>query len=309
VHPPQQVLAGYLTELANTQDLDGWFARLFQFCEQTKESAGEGWSDVVRRCRLHPLFEVIQECPYHRRAFEKPRGYPGDAGLLDMIYDLEGGIEEADRATVTDRGLRLFHAYQRRDSCESVRERKHVLAKHIHQVADSKLSARILAVACGHLREAAEVERKVWGRVQELVAFDQDAQSLAVVSDACAHLPVKTMEGRVQDIIKGSILLSQFDLVYSAGLFDYLNDRAAVALIQRIASGLNEGGEALIGNFQYRPEMPYAEIFQDWKLVTRAEQELIDLASRSLGSSEFKCRAWSDKWNSIAWLQITRPAA
>lgn len=304
----QQDLDRYLTELASTPDLDGWFDGLFKYCERATQSTAEGWSDVIRCCRLHPLFEVIQECPYHRRAFAKPRGYPGDAGMLDMIYDLDGGIEGAVRAGVTARGLGLFHAYQRRDSCESVRERKRVLAGHIRQAADSKVSARILAVACGHLREAEEVERDVWSRVRELVAFDQDAQSLAVVAGACAGLPVKTTEGRVQDLIKGSIPLSQFDLVYSAGLFDYLGDRAAAALIQRMAVGLSEGGEALIGNFQYRPEMPYAEIFQDWKLITRSEQELVGLASRSLDPSQFKCRVWSDKWDSIAWLQITRVA-
>ena len=43
------------------------------------------------------------------------------------------------------------------------------------------------------------------GSVRELIAFDQDAQSLAVVADACTHLPVRTMKGRVQDVINGSI--------------------------------------------------------------------------------------------------------
>jgi hypothetical protein len=302
----EQVFDAYLADLETTHDLDCWLDSLMRYCEQTKESAAEGWPEIVRRSRLHQLFQVIQECPYHRRAFEKPRGYPGDAVMLDMIYELEGGIEESARLFVTKRGLQLFHAYQRRDSCESVRERKRELARQIHRAADSKRSTQILAIACGHLREVMEVEREAWSNVSELIAFDQDTLSLAVVADECAHLPIKPLQGRVQDVIKGSIRFADFDFIYSAGLFDYLDDKSAIALTQRIAAALGEGASALIGNFQSRPEMAYAEIFQDWKLVARSDQDLMRLGSVSLGANRFKWRVRSDPWKSIAWLEIDR---
>ena len=34
----------------------------------------------------HPLLAQLHEEPYTRRAFEKPRGYAGDAVMLDFVY-------------------------------------------------------------------------------------------------------------------------------------------------------------------------------------------------------------------------------
>src|SRR5579872_2044960 len=37
-------------------------------------------------CQSHPLSQIVLEDPYSRRAYEKPRGYAGDAVMLDYIY-------------------------------------------------------------------------------------------------------------------------------------------------------------------------------------------------------------------------------
>jgi hypothetical protein len=48
------------------------------------------------------VFRLIQEDPFTRRAFEKPRGYPGDAALLDYVYD---GVNAAASLPVTTSNL------------------------------------------------------------------------------------------------------------------------------------------------------------------------------------------------------------
>ena len=159
----EQDFDSYLADLETTQDLDRWLDSLIRYCEQTKESADERWAEVIRCSRLHPLFQVIQGCPYHR-ALSRSRGLSRRRRvILDMIYHLDSGIEESatalsSRVVASD----VFDAdRQKRDSCESVRERKHELVRQIHRVADSKLSTRMLAIACGHLQEAADVECEV----------------------------------------------------------------------------------------------------------------------------------------------------
>ena len=39
-----------------------------------------------RTCQSHPIWQLLMEDPYTRRAFEKPRGYAGDAVMLDFVY-------------------------------------------------------------------------------------------------------------------------------------------------------------------------------------------------------------------------------
>ena len=37
----------------------------------------------------HPIREIVHLCPMTRRSFDKPRGYAGDAVMLDHIYGIE----------------------------------------------------------------------------------------------------------------------------------------------------------------------------------------------------------------------------
>src|ERR1700722_6004009 len=45
------------------------------------------WQSVCETARLHPLMGLLQESPFLRRAFAKPRGYAGDPVLVDMVLD------------------------------------------------------------------------------------------------------------------------------------------------------------------------------------------------------------------------------
>src|SRR5438105_2201084 len=49
-------------------------------------STAAEWRELVPLLRGHALFYFVQQSPFTRRAYEKPRGYPGDAATLDFIY-------------------------------------------------------------------------------------------------------------------------------------------------------------------------------------------------------------------------------
>src|SRR5690349_16048527 len=44
------------------------------------------WTRSVPLVRVMPGFATFQEDPFTSHAYRRPRGYPGDAGLLDFIY-------------------------------------------------------------------------------------------------------------------------------------------------------------------------------------------------------------------------------
>src|SRR5207344_1382702 len=52
------------------------------------------WSEFARLCLDHPLRRLLHEDPFTYRAFSKPRGYAGDAVMMDYIY----GLGEASTA-------------------------------------------------------------------------------------------------------------------------------------------------------------------------------------------------------------------
>ena len=74
----------------------------------------------------------------------------------------------------------------------------------------------------------------------------------------------------------------KYDLIWSAGLFDYLEDRVAVLLLKRMWKLLKEGGQIIFGNFS--PENPTRkgmELIGKWYLIHRTANELIRLVRSS----------------------------
>jgi len=79
---------------------------------------------------------------------------------------------------------------------------------------------------------------------------------------------------------------NEFDLIYSAGLFDYIKtfadkNKGAVALTTRLFSLLKPGGRMLIGNIS--PKLSTGvkwamECLCDWYLIHRTAEEVLDFA-------------------------------
>lgn len=281
--------------------LDAWLDHAFTQARATKRAAGREWWAKLDAMQRHELVPVLHADPYQRRAFDKPRGYAGDAVMLDLIYD---GL--ADDADVSPFGRALFEAYQARTTCEAIRERRRELARRLEAVAQ-RGDGRVLAVACGHLREADLVSPGAWAGITDLVAFDQDRDSLAAVDQRYGGLPVRTLPGRIQHLIRGEGPDGPFDLVYAAGLYDYLDAPTATALTAHLARKLDIGGCLLIGNMDESAEMPFADVVQAWTLVTRTPAEMAKLSAglREL-EEEFSEKVWTDEWGAIVWLEITR---
>lgn len=69
-----------------------------------------------------------------------------------------------------------------------------------------------------------------------------------------------------------------YDLVWSAGLFDYLDDRAFRFLLKKFLHIIKPGGQIVIGNFSpNNPSRDYME-FGRWNLIHRDKEQLLQLA-------------------------------
>ncbi len=90
-----------------------------------------------------------------------------------------------------------------------------------------------MTIASGHLREADASVALKDGGIKRWVALDQDPLSVGSVARDFNGTCIEAIDGSVRDIVLRTQALGSFDLIYAAGLYDYLNDRVAIKLTRR----------------------------------------------------------------------------
>jgi SAM-dependent methyltransferase len=276
-------------------------------CEELRvacrETPRDEWvREVVPACRRHPLHALLLQDPYTRRAFEKPRGYAGDAVMLDYVCT---GIPPAG---TTDLGREVFRATTGSPNGRSVVARRDRLAGLIDGAAEAAPEPAILSLGCGHLREAqrARSARTGWGG--RFRALDQDGENLAVVRREQGPNGVRTVHSSVVPLLRGRLPVEGQDLVYTAGLLDYLSDALAAGLLRAMYDMLRPGGRLLVASFT--PDSHgrgYMEAFMDWWLTYREEGQMEELAG-AVASAAARGRVFRDAEGSLVFLELTRTA-
>jgi len=265
-------------------------------------SADEWNRFCLEECPRHPLHDLVQQDPFTRHSFERPRGYAGDAGLMDIIYGRTPVPENT-----TPLGHTIYKFCMNAPMLQSVRARRVVLAAGLDAAVEKVEAPRALSVACGHLREAEFSDALAEGRLDTLVAFDQDECSLAEVRRSCAHLKVEAVADSVRDLLNGSVAFSPFDFIYSAGLYDYLLEPTARRLTARLFEMLRPGGTLLLANFL--PDLRdagYMEAFMRWPLVYRTPEQMDALAGDIPEAKIARRECFFDPPGCVVFLELTR---
>jgi hypothetical protein len=98
-----------------------------------------------------------------------------------------------------------------------------------------------------------------------------------------------------------------FDLIYSTGLFDYLQMPAARRLTACFFEFLRPRGRLLIANF-----LPgilgvgYMESYMDWKLVYRTRREILDLAAEIPQAQLHEVKIFAEENRNIIFLELMK---
>ena len=144
------------------------------------------------------------------------------------------------------------------------------------------------------------------GALEEVLAFDQDAASLEEADAATGSKSLKTLQGSIAKLILGKYDLGGFDLIYSAGLFDYVDERAAKRLVKTLFDMLKPGGRLLIGNFLKNiDDIGYMESFMGWNLVYRSRAEIAALAD-GIETGIGALRYFEESERNIGFLLVTK---
>ncbi|MBK9109447.1 MAG: class I SAM-dependent methyltransferase [Saprospiraceae bacterium] len=199
----------------------------------------------------------------------KPYGYSGDFKIIDMIY-----TEHTSELPEFVKWDQYFH---KQAAPIAVRNRKTYFKSLIKSKLE-KSQISLLNVASGPARDLCEVYLAL-SRPEQLQTscVELDPNAIAHAKQLCSPF-LSQIEFHQKNILRFQTE-KKFDLVWSAGLFDYFEDRIFVMALKKFQTFLKPGGEIVIGNFSLEnPSRPYMELFGDWYLIHRSPEELTSLA-------------------------------
>ncbi|QLF70046.1 class I SAM-dependent methyltransferase [Peteryoungia desertarenae] len=247
------------------------------------------WQQLIPVAQQHPVAQFFLQDPFTRWSFEKPRGYSGDAQLLDFIYGHDSIADQI--ASASPVGKALYDYTKDASSSVAVRERRDLLTEYVDLAADSSDGdAEILTIAAGHLREAERSRALREKRLKRWVALDQDPLSVGAVSSEYAGTAVEAIDGSVRTVLMRSQKLGMFNLVYAAGLYDYLSDEVAIKLSQRCLQMLKPRGTFLFANFATEIVVDgYMETFMNWALLLRSEEDMWRIMKATTEGMDVEC--------------------
>jgi len=251
-----------------------WTPLLAAIAQRQQAATDADWH---RDLRAHRIMDLLHEEPATVRSFRRPRGYAGDARLIDFLY--EHPAVDAELRSASPRGRTMNAMALASATSVAVQERRRLLARLLDATAERVPDAEALVLACGHFREA-ELATALDG-FSRIVTIDQDSTSIAEMRRCYAALaPLIPVEASIGRMIVRPLVHGRFDLIYAAGLYDYLDDNTAMRLTAGMFSALKPHGRLLFANFCTGvPDYGYMDAFMDWRLLQRDEpdmQRLID---------------------------------
>ncbi|MGQ0503901.1 MAG: hypothetical protein ACT4TC_01125 [Myxococcaceae bacterium] len=297
-----------------------FYGKLSEVWKATKTLSAEQ-QELARTYATTQLLPLMLACPIHRRAFEKPLGYAGDYHLMTLYFAKQ----------LTGEGLfgRFLHLLGKnytlgKTVIDRVRCMREVVRETINQPGDGPV--RILSVACGPALELQQLidSLEMVKRPVELILMDQDEEALEtahhLLSDklvqkhkaklpitlTCLHLSVRQLlkPNDEHELQARQALLNNLDLIYSAGLFDYLPENVAMALVVTLFGGLRSGGRVLVGNLKEAADTCFTmEYVVAWHLIYRVQEQMKKIGS-SVASQASSVNVWEDATEHCMFLDV-----
>jgi extracellular factor (EF) 3-hydroxypalmitic acid methyl ester biosynthesis protein len=236
---------------------------------------------------LHPL---LLRAPFVYRTFAKPLGYAGDYEMVNQIL--------ADPRQGSSTYFQIVNAlFLKAAVAQAHRNRIDILGRYLNQAAERACKEQrrlsVLNVGCG---PAIEIRRFIEQHSRpDLLSFtllDFSAPTIEYtrsrIEEACARTgkkaDVEFVQASVHELLKrsGNALVplesKTFDLVYCAGLFDYLSDKVCSRLLRYFVARANPGSTVLVTNVHSsNPQRVLMEHLLEWHLIYRDEAQLESL--------------------------------
>lgn len=234
---------------------------------------------------LHPL---IMASPFFHRVFSKPLGYAGDYEMVNMMLNRARKGPTTYAEIINDWLLSAGPPAAHRNRVLMLEQ---MLDATVADLAPRQSRINILNIGCGPARE---VQRFVSSNPLaarcslELLDFNRETleyaerQIKASIPEGTDGPQLNFVLRSVHDLLRQAVeqapVGEQYDLVYCAGLFDYLSDRVCSRLIRLFHQWTVPGGRVVVTNVHSRNPFRFAmEHLMEWHLVLRDETSMAGL--------------------------------
>lgn len=290
------------------------FERFEDAAKDIDESARSAHEILARR-QLHPLLLCA---PFLNRCFTKPLGYAGDYEMVNMMLrnPLEGGSLFAKVVNFW---------FVRQAPAEAHRNRIDYLYQHIGltalRVIHEKRAAQVISIGCG---PAQEIQRYLAEhRLNECVVvslLDFNEETLAYTRRLMDEIkaryeletPIHYIKKSVHTLLKEnsrrveSPSEKKYDLVYCAGLFDYLSDQVCQHLMDLMYDWVAPGGMLIATNVDAcNPRKLTMDYIMAWHLIYRNSAQM--LALKPAAASKDDCVVRSDSTGVNVYIEVKKP--
>lgn len=316
----QQLEKEVIDELTEpiVRGIDAFIERFERIAEAMEPDLQPVHRAYLRR-QLHPL---ILCSPFAYRAHHKPLGFAGDYELVDMMVraPYEGGTLYAKMINVWLLGQAPARAHRNR-----VEYLAQNLSSETQRAKQCGHVARVYNLGCGPAAEIQQFLRnQVPGQHAQFTLVDFNEETLVHGRKLLERLSqprgrstgLHFVKRSVQQILKdASRSLSrsaenQYDLVYCAGLFDYLSDAICKRLIEYLYELVAPGGLLIGTNVsdvmnRSRPFRHSMEYILDWHLIYRSGPQVAALAPEAAPAEN--CRVIAEETGVNVFLEVRKP--
>jgi len=212
-------------------------------------------------------------------ALLKPEGYAGDFKMIDMIYTNHLSGHPVNRSWDV--------YFQSHEAPRAVRNRKRYFVQAIRKAIEPGKKVSLLNLASGPGRDLLELYQTLPDPSQLITTCIELDENAISYSKALTTPFANNISYQQANVLRFSTP-AKYDFIWSAGLFDYFDDKTFIWLLKRFFQWINPGSLIIIGNFNadHNPSRGYMEIFGEWFLHHRTEEQLMALAIQAGFSDE-----------------------
>ncbi len=259
-----------------------------QHFEEVVAEVEEGEVSVHKSFARRELHPIMLCSPFLYRTYTKPLGYAGDYEMVNMMLRNPYEGSSAFAKLLNFALLNTAPVVAHRNRIDYLVEKlRFECARRV-----SRGKTRIFNLACGpaveiqrFLRECEESD------LAEIDLLDFNAETLDYTRERIQEsrmsggreTKVGYFQRSVHQLLRaatqgGEDEFTGYDIVYCAGLFDYLSQRVCKRLVELFCTMAKPGGMVIVTNVSdSNPSKAWMEYLVEWNLIYRGRKEMEDL--------------------------------